>query len=54
VTMVPDSISLPGAEILSWDLDEIEDKYGLASLGKEIRRRTEILVSDFQGRHQSG
>ncbi len=52
--MVPDKISLPEATIRSWDLDEIEDSDGMEALGKEIRRRVEILVSDFQSRHQGG
>ncbi len=54
VSMVPDKISLPEATIRSWDLDEIEDSDGMEALGKEIRRRVEILVSDFQSRHQGG
>lgn len=50
VSMVPDKISIPCAEIQSWDLDEIEDGGGMESLEKEIRRRVNTLLSDFQGR----
>jgi hypothetical protein len=47
-------MSLPGEEILYWDLDETWNDDAPAPLGEEIRRRVDTLVSDLQGRYQCG
>lgn len=49
VSMVPEGVSMPGAEIQNWDLNESEDGDSVKSLGNEIRHRVETLVSEFHG-----
>jgi arsenate reductase (thioredoxin) len=54
VCMEPGPAPIPGADTLFWDLPEASEAREVAFAGNEIRSRVEALVSDFQGRHQSG
>jgi len=48
VSMVPGRMSLPGAETRQWGLDAHRDDDDIASVGNEIRKRVDTLLSDFQ------
>lgn len=54
VCMEPGPAPIPGADTLFWDLPEVSEAREVATLGNQIRSRVDALVSDFQGRHQSG
>jgi len=51
VSMVSDRVSVPGTETLYWELDDPQGGDGLASVGNEIRKRVDDLISDLQDRH---
>ncbi len=52
VFMDSGKVSVPGGEIISWQLDDTWGDDAPDLLGEEIRRRVEALVSDLQGRYQ--
>ena len=50
VSMVSHGVSVPGADIRHWDLDDPRDGDDIAFLGNEIRKRVDTLFSDFEDR----
>lgn len=51
VSLVSDKLFVPGTETRYWDLDDPQGGDGLASVGNEIRKRVDDLISDLQDRH---
>ncbi|MEX1314497.1 MAG: hypothetical protein AB1Z38_09975, partial [Desulfotignum sp.] len=51
VSMVLDKVSVPGADTRHWDLEEPKDDDGMVSVGNELRKRVDVLISDLQDRY---
>ncbi len=51
VSMASDKVSVPGTDTRYWDLDDPQGGDGLASVGKEIRKRVDDLISELQARY---